>query len=176
MRSRPTPDQNLSNPIANAPSVPLSVYRELAAQLQAAEALSNALNAQNQQLLRQNHQLQQEFEKAVESALYWRQEMNAQKISNRPLTNVEVAHRRSLPKSPPGKTPIGSEGSLPWRTKQTAFRSPQIIEQEQGRYRRHLPKAVAEISGWSLAIAILLIMVTAFGAGYFMMRPLVQRR
>ncbi len=172
MRSRPTPDRNLSNPIADAPSVPLSVYRELAAQLQAAEALSNALNAQNQHLLRQNQQLQQEFEKAVESALYWRrQAINAQKTAHR---SFPVANH-SLPKSPLSKTPVAKE-TLPWRVKQTNSPSPQIIEQEQGRYRRHLPKTIAETRGWSLAIAILLIMLTAFGAGYFMMRPLVPRR
>ncbi len=159
MRSRPTPDRNLPpSTVAAAPSVPVSVYRELAAELQAAKALSASLKAQNQQLLRQNQQLQQELNKAIDSVLYWR---NTQKTPHRPFPETQSANR----------TP---EGALPIFPKTAKF--PEITETEQGRYRRQLPERVTEISGWSLAIAIVLIMVTAFGAGYFMMRPLVRSR
>lgn len=153
MRSRPTPDRNLANPnVAFTPSVPVSVYKELATELQAAKALTEALNAQNQQLLRQNQQLQQQLDKAIDSVLYWRQASDAQKV-NRPLPNASVV--------------------LPFSTQQV---SPEISETEQGRYRRQSSEKVAEISSWSLAIAIVLIMVTAFGAGYFMMRPMIRSR
>ena len=166
MRSRPTPeDQNLSNPtVAYAPSVPVSVYKELAIELQASKALSEALNAQNQQLLRQNNQLQQELDKAIESVLYWRQ---INKASNRPFSQTQAVNRNS-PSSP--------AGSLPFLPKQAKAAFPEITELEQGRYRRYPPERVSDISGWSLAIALGLIMVTAFGAGYLMMRPLVLRR
>ena len=164
MRSRPTPeDQNLSSPtVAYTPSVPVSVYKELATQLQASKALSEALNAQNQQLLRQNNQLQQELDKAI-SVLYWRQ---INKDPNRSFSQTQAVSRNS-PSSP--------ARSLPF-PKQAKAAFPEITEQEQGRYRRYPPEKVADISGWSLAIAIVLIMVTAFGAGYLMMRPLVLRR
>lgn len=165
MRSRPTPDRNLSNSTnPYAPSVPVSVYRELAAELQSAKALTEALNAQNQQLLRQNQQLQQELEKAIDSVLYWRQAANTQKNLHRPFPKVEVANRQSP--SP--------EKPLPFLPKTAKL--PEVIEQEQGRYYRPLPEKVAEIGGWSIAIAIGLIMVTAFGAGYFTMRPMVRSR
>lgn len=153
MRSRPTPDRNLPpSTVAAAPSVPVSVYKELATELQAAKALSEALNAQNQQLLRQNQQLQQQLDKAIDSVLYWRQANYAQK-ANRPLPNASEV------------IPFSTQGV-----------SPEVTETEQGRYRRQSSEKVAEISGWSLAIAIVLIMVTAFGAGYFMMRPMVRSR
>jgi len=45
-------------------SVPLSVYRELAAELQAAEAMLDSCNAQNQHLAKQNQQLRQEISKS----------------------------------------------------------------------------------------------------------------
>lgn len=152
MRSRPTPDRNLPpSTVATAPSVPVSVYKELATELQAAKALAETLNAQNQQLLRQNQQLQQQLDKAIDSVLYWRQANYAQK-ANRPLPNASVV--------------------LPFSTQRT----PEVTETEQGRYRHQSSEKVAEISGWSLAIAIVLIMVTAFGAGYFMMRPMVRSR
>ena len=165
MRSRPTPeDQNLSTPtVAYAPSVPVSVYKELAIELQASKALSEALNAQNQQLLRQNNQLQQELDKAI-SVLYWRQ---INKVPNRPFSQTQAVNRNS-PSSP--------AGSLPFLPKQAKAAFPEITEQEQGRYRRYPPEKVSDISGWSLAIALVLIMVTAFGAGYLMMRPLIVRR
>ena len=165
MRSRPTPeDQNLSNPtVAYTPSVPMSVYKELATQLQASKALSEALNAQNQQLLRQNNQLQQELDKAI-SVLYWRQ---INKAPNRPFSQTQAVSRNSPPLP---------AGSLPFPPKQAKAAFPEITEQEQGRYRRYPQERVADISGWSLAIALVLIMITAFGAGYFMMRPLVLRR
>lgn len=168
MRSRPTPeDQNLSTPtVAYAPSVPVSVYKELAIELQASKALSEALNAQNQQLLRQNNQLQQELDKAI-SVLYWRQTNKAQKAPNRPFSQTQAVNHNSPP-SP--------AGSLPFLAKQAKAAFPEITEQEQGRYRRHPPERVSDISGWSLAIALVLIMVTAFGAGYLMMRPLIVRR
>ncbi len=168
MRSRPTPeDRKLSNPlVAYAPSVPMSVYKELVAELQAAKALSEALNAQNQQLLRQNRQLQQELEKAIESVLYWRQINSPQKAANH-APNTRVANHT---------WPPSNEGALHFFSKPAKASSPEITTQEQGRYRRPSQERVAEISSWSLAIAIGLIMVTAFGAGYFMMRPLVERR
>ncbi len=166
MRSRPTPeDPNLSNPtVAYAPSVPVSVYKELAIQLQASKALSEALNAQNQQLLRQNNQLQQELDKAIESVLYWRQ---LNKVPNRPFSETQTVNHNS---------PLSPAGSLPFLPKQAKAAFPEITEQEQGRYRRYPPERVADISSRSLAIALVLIMVTAFGAGYLMMRPLVLRR
>ncbi|WP_009632394.1 hypothetical protein [Synechocystis sp. PCC 7509] len=168
MRSRPTPeDQNLPQPnVAYAPSIPVSVYKELAIQLQASKALSEALNAQNQQLLRQNQQLQQELNKAIESVVYWRQINNAQKTPDRSFEQTQSVDHNSSP---------SAYGSLPFLPKPTKI-APVISEQEQGRYRRPSPASDAKISSWSLAIAIGLIMVTAFGAGYFMMRPLVRSR
>jgi len=43
-----------------------------------------------------------------------------------------------------------------------------------GRYRRRFQESASEISGWCLAIAILLILATAFGAGYLIVRPLYK--
>lgn len=52
-----------------SPSVPLSVYRELAVEVQAVQAKLDTLNAQNQQLIADNQLLRQEMKKAVESVL-----------------------------------------------------------------------------------------------------------
>ncbi|BAZ67781.1 hypothetical protein NIES4106_25380 [Fischerella sp. NIES-4106] len=52
-----------------SPSVPLSVYRDLAAELQAAQAKINALNAQQAQVTQENQLLRQEIAKAIQSVL-----------------------------------------------------------------------------------------------------------
>ena len=64
------------NPNGQSPSVPLTVYRELAAELQATQAMLDSLHAQNQQLSRenqnlshQNQQLLSEVHNVVNSAL-----------------------------------------------------------------------------------------------------------
>ncbi|MEC5032540.1 MAG: hypothetical protein SAL07_21785, partial [Oscillatoria sp. PMC 1051.18] len=50
------------------PSVPISVYRELATELQTTQAQLDSLKAQNQQLAQQNAQLRQEVAKVLQSA------------------------------------------------------------------------------------------------------------
>lgn len=52
-----------------APSVPMSVYRELAAELQATKAMVNSLSRQNHDLAQQNRVLKQEIHRAVQVTL-----------------------------------------------------------------------------------------------------------
>ena len=52
-----------------APSVPMSVYRELAAELRANKAVIDSLNDRNQQLLEQNQRLKQEIHSVVQATL-----------------------------------------------------------------------------------------------------------
>lgn len=166
MRSNPNSDRNLSPTATYAPSVPLSVYRELSVELQAAKSLSDSLNAQNQQLAKQNQQLRQEIAKAVESILRLEQIVNSQK----------TAPTRTTPKSI-HKIPKVTEAPSPFPTKKPSYRAETVTEQEQRRYHRHHDiETSGAVNGWFLAISIILIMVTAFGAGYFLMRPLVRSR
>ncbi|TBR60836.1 hypothetical protein B4U84_08345 [Westiellopsis prolifica IICB1] len=52
-----------------SPSVPLSVYRDLAAELQAAQSKINALTAQQAQVTQENQLLKEEIAKAIQSVL-----------------------------------------------------------------------------------------------------------
>jgi len=58
-----------SAPTHYAPSVPMSVYRELAAELRANKAVIDSLNSRNQQLLAQNQRLKQEIHNVVQATL-----------------------------------------------------------------------------------------------------------
>jgi hypothetical protein len=58
-----------SAPNNYAPSVPMTVYRELAAELRANKAVIDSLNSRNQQLLNQNQMLKQEIHNVVQATL-----------------------------------------------------------------------------------------------------------
>jgi len=144
-----------------APSVPISVYRELATEMQASQTTVELLKAENQQLIRQNQQLRQEIQKLVESAIYLQQVAN----SFEPVTSPPIALKRE-----PVPPPVPSEASAP---KDKIL----LAEQEEGRYRRPEPHSRAtEVSGIWLAVAIFLIAIFAFGASFLIVRPLLERR
>ena len=72
---RPAPAQPSSASAHRAPSpqpstasVPISVYRELSAELQATQAMMDSLHGQNQHLRKQNVHLQQEVDSIVQAA------------------------------------------------------------------------------------------------------------
>lgn len=169
--------QVMSNGSKNyAPSVPISVYRELAEQMQANQKRVEFLKAENQQLTRQNQQLRQEIQKLVESAIYLQQVAN----SFEPVTTPPIVQKRE-------PVPFGSAMGPPGATElppvlvdpaSNALKDKTLLtEREEGRYRRPSPpEAASEVSGIWLAVAIFLIVIFAFGAGFLIVRPLSGRR
>jgi hypothetical protein len=166
-----------------APSVPISVYRELAAELQATRAMLDSLNSQNQHLVKQNQQLRTEVDKVVQSALQLQKVAGSQQPLSRSVT-AEVAYARpdvvvetsyfspepsrSMPRSFTPRT----EPSQP-----TVISDKLYTEQTETRPRRssqseHSP----ELGGFWLAAVIFLIVVSAFGAGFLIVRPFLPSR
>jgi len=185
----PSTDRYTSTTQANkySPSVPISVYRELAAELQNAQSQVNSLKAQNQQLLKQNQQLRQEVEKVVYSAQRLQQVVESFGTDGR----VEVPRAKPVmqpePRPVPPVAPPRSAPSVPV----VEFPPPQehhehdfspyaetlVIEQEDTRSRRpRQSEGFSEVSGWMLVVAILLIVLTAFGTGFLIVRPLLQNK
>lgn len=190
MRSSTTSGHNTPTATQTySPSVPLSVYRELAAQLQTAEARLNSLKAQNQQLAKQNQHLRQEIEKAV---FHLDEIADSAEVDKRTYTYHPTSYSRSEPSLPVSEPRSMHRSSRPPTAVQSAVEAPSpfptreagsvlsekvFTEQEEGRYRRRgQPETASEVSGWLLAIAILLIVATAFGSGYLIVRPLLQSR
>lgn len=176
-----------------APSVPISVYRELAAELQTAQVMMNSLKAQNQQLLNHNQQLRLEIERVVQSSLHLRQ--IADSLQPVPLHELEIPRSEpevwfetSLPQpqvvQPPRPTPKPSAPPSskhpPAMSPPTAepHRQPKLVtEQEEPRNRRPSPPEHSrDLGGIGLTIAILLIIVTAFGAGFAIVRPFLPSK
>ncbi|MBD2260689.1 hypothetical protein [Pseudanabaena sp. FACHB-2040] len=170
-----------------APSVPISVYRELAAELKATKAQVDALNGQNQQLGQQNQLLRQEILRFAQSADQLRHAIESTQPAGFPLptlersefrleeaeaysrfggepgSNLSTQVTRIVKTSAPQKRPQGSSKSQPLFTEQRSERP----RHQSGSSR---PK---DMSGLWLATTILLIVVSAFGAGFLIMKPLL---
>jgi chromosome segregation ATPase len=156
---------------AYCPSVPISVYRELAAELQAAQAMLDSLNTQNQQLVQQNHQLRQEVHKVVQSAQHL-QQVVASLGSVEEKTSPE-APRKPEPKPKSNFTP--PPPSQPPEATAPPYPETYTIEVEDSRS-RHTPsmEGLSDVNGWILIVVIAGIVLTAFGAGFLLVRPLLD--
>lgn len=168
-----------------SPSVPISVYRELAAELQTAQTMLVTLKSQNQQLVKQNQQLRQEVEKVVQSAQHLQQIVASfESISEdqipRPKAVKAPEPRPVPPTSPPPRAASAPSAEFPPPPPQEPeptpppYRGTVVIEQEDGRSRRTpSTEGISEVNGWLLVVAIMLIVLTAFGGGFLVLRSLL---
>ncbi len=171
-----TGQQPPANPYA--PSVPISLYREVAAELQATRATLDALKNQNQQLVKQNQQLRQEIEKVVQSALQLRQV-----TSNVPSIDWESLQETLRVEPQPEEPSVSANApAVPARTKaEPPLPSPikpenLFTEQESQPRRQPTASERPDLGGWWLAAVIFLIVVTAFGTGFLIVKPLLPSR
>jgi hypothetical protein len=198
MTTNPRIDFSMQNPSSDrytpttqankySPSVPISVYRELAAELQNAQSQVNSLKAQNQQLLKQNQQLRQEVEKVVHSAQRLQQVVESFGTDSRvevprPKPVMQPEPRLVPPPAPPRPAPSVPVVEFPPPQEHpehdfSPYGETLVIEQEDTRSRRpRQSEGFSEVSGWMLVVAILLIVLTAFGTGFLIVRPLLQNQ
>lgn len=212
MQTPPTDhySQKPSNPYS--PSVPISVYRELAAELQQAREMVDSLNSQNQQLVKQNQQLRQQVEKVVQSAQHLQQIVGSFGSVNeadvprpqppiapepriprpqspippesripRPQSPIAPEPRSAAPSPPPPRAASLPEDFAPPPQNPEPIPSPYretvVIEQEDSRSRRTpSSESPGEINGWVLVIAILLVVLTAFGTGLIVVRMMFNNK
>ncbi|MBW4581375.1 MAG: hypothetical protein KME42_17535 [Tildeniella nuda ZEHNDER 1965/U140] len=163
----------------HAPSVPISLYREVATELKATQTKMESLAQQNQQLTQQNQQLRVEIERVVQSALQLRQTADAHLPANQLLVNqlptVPTALQGlELHFQPPAAMPMTAAGVV--EKPEPPAQKPLFTEQE-GKLRQSASKErSAEMGGWWLAIVICFIVISAFGTGFFIVRPLLPSR
>ena len=169
--------QHPENPQNYMPSVPLSVYRELALELQATQATIDALKSQNQQLARQNQHLRQEIEQVVQHVSYLQQVIDTAVASQVEVDRVE--RHPVKPKRPPSGSRVGHQGTA--TTARTSGGHPPefaVIEEVEvnNSHRRSQAESPARMSGWGLTIAVSIVVVTAFSTGFLLVRPLASNR
>jgi hypothetical protein len=179
-----------------SPSVPMSVYRELAAELKATKALVESVTNQNQQLIQQNQVLRQEMLRFAEAADQMRQaiepaaalaitapvdlssfQLEPQALERPERTERSPGRRAERPEeSSAGPNPGRSAKVKPAASaKRSAAPKPVLFSEQRPERLRQAGSASSaqEMSGLWLATTILLIVVSAFGAGFLIMKPLL---
>lgn len=148
-----------------APSVPMKVYRELAAELQNTKATLDSVQQQNQQLVQQNLQLRQEIERVIKVALDLQQVLGLAAAvdaglapNQSQLEAAQIASQIRLSRSSELRfSEIGSNRVLP----EKRSTSPGLIAKP--------------LNGLWLTLLIAAIIITAFGAGFLIVRPLLPK-
>lgn len=171
---------------AHAPSVPISLYREVAGELQTTRTTLQSIKAQNQELLQKNQQLRLEIERVVQSALHLRQVADSSwGMPNFPeslpspaptqltaSSNSDAATPSNFAMPPGNPSSKGGETRvIAPPTQPNKLRTEQTIQPLQ-------PEAEVptEISTWWLVLLVCFIVVTAFGTGFLIVRPLLPSR
>jgi hypothetical protein len=215
-----------------APSVPISIYRELAAELKTTQSTLDALTQQNQQLLRQNQLLRTEIHRFVQSAEQLGHFAGVMPAETQPLSPATASmppaadlfanpDEELLPPpltAPPAPQPAPSDaakgstmasqstaapasatprkrerpgsahgvnsaivphpkGKKRDRPRSAPGAQPYRLFTEQPEEARPLSKVASrsDLGNLWLATTILLVVVSAFGAGFLIMRPLLNR-
>lgn len=189
-----------------SPSVPISVYRELAAELKTTQATVDALTKQNQQLVRQNKLLRQEIQRFVQAAEQLGHFAGVAPQSPTPMTSeAKLSRATPAPSDPQLATPELAAPLATVTSPETRVLTSEVVapssKQERGSaasdrprpstqepIKQHLfieqPEGIRPLSKVSsrpdlgnlwLATTILLVILTAFGAGFLIMRPLLNR-
>lgn len=169
-------------------SVPLYVYRELATELQSTQGKLDALTSQNHQLEQENQLLRQEITKVVKSCLHLQKFVaSSPKPSHSQPTDAagEVKSpatatrpRQQASSQPPPVVNEKSHDSEFFAPVEITQPIPEtfFIEEQEVNYYPPMEKKLKQFSGWWLAITILLIMLSAFGAGYLIVQPLFENQ
>jgi cobalamin biosynthesis Mg chelatase CobN len=194
--STPTTNQPYS------PSVPISLYREVMAELQTTQAHLNALKEENRELHQENQQLHQKIEQIINSVMHLQQVTGH---AYQPMSSNAMPANMSQPVQMPPNTSQGSDRAnqsvspqpnstqsnnksesasvpfvSPFATGTPGGLSndpePLFTEQQEPRPRRvaRSPKS-SEVGGIWLFVSIFLIVVSAFGIGFFFIRPFIQQ-
>ncbi len=195
-----------------APSVPISVYRELATELRATQGMVDSLTQQNQQLNQQNQVLRQEMIRFADSAARLKQAIEVSQPQAiepesivRPVTtslgveapamaatySMAEESSASLPErlsesvgegvstlasqltqmvKPKAKKASKTPPKRPQPAPQRLYTEERIDASRPGQ----LSQKSSDLSGLWLAATILLIVISAFGAGFLIMKPLLS--
>ncbi|NES07287.1 MAG: hypothetical protein F6K22_33530 [Okeania sp. SIO2F4] len=177
-----------------SPSVPISLYREATAELQAAQIKLESLKVHNEQLMQQNQKLRIEIEKVINSGVQLQEALNAAQS----VTKVAQPQIPSFPHSQSSVNTVSSNylssgfkvdspeissssPSLPFtdpKPTEPDFSEHLFTEEsDKSRYSRFSSATqVSNLNGIWLVVAVCLIVIAAFGAGYWVVRPILNQR
>ena len=200
MQNSNTSSQTIANTNNNgyAPSIPISLYREVTAELQGTKSQLESVQAHNQQLVQQNQQLRREIEKLIRAAMQLQQTASsAQAASLVTVPQMPSIQPKTQPQwEPPAyvPTPPSDDASAPESAPEAVRTSPSLPSTEpetpptdfpehlftelpdESRDRPIQSRQAPDIGGAWLMVAIFLIVVAFFSAGYWVVRPAFQQQ
>jgi hypothetical protein len=156
-------------------AVPISLYREVVAELQSAKTKLSALGDKNGRLKHQNQLLRREVQYLLKSTPT-KKNVNSSFIIEPQKTQNQVVRERVPEKEISEKL-----------AEKLPIIVPELPEMEKPFSKAEESRSIAEIgqdfpvesrshrgmNGWILALAIILIVATAFTAGFLLVRPLI---
>ncbi|MEA5550514.1 hypothetical protein VB713_05895 [Anabaena cylindrica UHCC 0172] len=188
-RQPPTPSYS--------PSVPLHVYRELATELQAIQSKLDVVTTHNQKLSQENQLLRQEITKVIQAFNHLQNLVESsnipiaepkprintelKQVSQPPVTAAPPRQQASRPR-PPAVTKVPpsksrrEEFSVPIMDMNFPVSETVFVEEQEVHYYPTPESELKGLNGWWLIMTIVLMMITGFGAGYLIVRPLLQNQ
>jgi hypothetical protein len=179
-----------------AASVPISVYREISSDLQVTQAMNASLKAENHKLIQQNQQLRQELDRLVQSAVHTQQAISHLSLdaldrqSDRSGSDAEISEDFAAEFSTVRAKASANLGAKPKAPKRVAPTRPYPsgipdAYYEEHRFEQEAPRMVrmpaqagrpVELNRWSMGLIMGLIVLSAFGAGFLIVRPLLPSK
>jgi hypothetical protein len=158
-----SPNKNTNSP-SYSPSVPISVYRQVTGELEATQQRMESLQVQNQRLTQENRQLRQELQGFLELAQHLQQVVitldRSPTFTPKKQPNKPIAVNNAIENNPlPSDNPLNQVEEIPV--------SPSLHYE--------IEEKVKGMNGWVLAIAITLILLTAFGMAFLIIRPILNQ-
>jgi hypothetical protein len=193
----------MQNPSGQSPvapnsgsSVPISLYKEVTAELQNNQQIMATLQAQNQELIQQNQLLRRELERIILASMQLQQAVNtvemimktpSEMTTHQPnyqqagIIPPQLAREKNIENLPrPVEENFSDESTppvnLPFIRERSALPEKQLLTEERRSYiaRENQPRMPKEVKGTWLIIMIFLIVFAAFGTGYFVVRPMLK--
>jgi FtsZ-binding cell division protein ZapB len=193
-----------SQPASYQPSVPITVYRQLSAELQHTKERLSTVQIENEALISQNQSLRQEFT-AIATAhqqiqnLVAKSSTEIQEVSQRSSQRVQTLLAPSVVQAP--VQPIAQQPQIklePTRSPILPFEIPAVQEAPRNSHNPQAkpnptesPKLYTEepalsissetkdldsgLSGVWLTFTVICIVLISFGAGYLLMKPFANR-
>lgn len=179
-------------------AVPVSLYREICGELREKSGQVETLQLNNQRILQENQQLRQEIQRLVQMVMHTHHQVTQMsEFQTEPTPNAaETFHpasdlRHPTPVVPPSATQpttrqnrtqmparsIVASTMVPFSLPATHKREDWITGQEPLAQRlfNQTSAITQDLRGWKLAMVISLIILSAFGSGFLIVRPLISQ-